>query len=606
MNNKRNAVITAIISTSILPVTAHNDGSHQVEELAATTVLARRALQAPTATTSKLYSLEPDALRPIGILDLTTALDQLPSVAISSSSQSGAIQGVRLRGLRPQDTQFRVDGVRFTRRLGNLDIFAGNSSLTGLSKVELLQGPQSALFGGGSSGGIVNLTTQRGYQGMKKRSTLEAGSFNSLSLENVQGGRWKKLSYYLSTKYQTTDNDTYGDNSEAGGYDNDSISINTALRLDYDLREDLAIGFTTRISESTYETPQYGGSHTKSNFVLSTLYSDFQVTDFVRSKITLSYLLENTEFSNFDVDYDQFGITSENAYQYSGTGSINFGLEYENQDYSNNSTFNPIKKKDHYTAAYLNHAYELQNLTIDAGVRHENYHSFGSHTSWKTGILYELNDKNTQLRANLGTGFNTPTLIQLYSPGGIAGNPNLSPETSLGWDVSITQKITDKHTASLTFFETEIEDAIQLNSTFTSYENTLGESNASGLTAAIDGEISPKINYLLNYTWLDRSLDGQPEQQLNAQIVFKPNDNLQFGFGAKYLDQRSYGGNNLSDAFILRAFGNYQINDHIKLHARVENLTDSKYSHVDFTSIFGAGDSPARRLGAFAGLTVEW
>ncbi|MGJ8655628.1 MAG: TonB-dependent receptor plug domain-containing protein [Akkermansiaceae bacterium] len=603
---QRKAVITAIISTSVFPALAQQDATLQIEELASTTAVARRALQAPNSTTATLYSLEPDALRSLGILDLTTALEQLPGVAISSSSQSGSIQGIRLRGLRPQDTQLRVDGVRFTRRLGNLDIFAGNSPMTGLAKVELLQGPQSALFGGGSSGGVVNLTTQRGYQGMKNSSSLEAGSFNSLSLENVQGGRWKKLSYYLSTKYETTDNDTYGDNSEAGGFDNDSVRINSALRLDYDVHEDLSIGFTSRISDSTYETPQYGGSHTESQFYLNSLYADYQITDSLRSKLTFSYLLENTEFSNFDVNYDQFGISSENAYQYSDTGSVNFGAEYENQDYSNNGSFNPINKKDHYTAAYLNHAYELENLTIDAGVRHENYQSFGSHTSWKTGVLYQLNEKNTQLRANIGTGFNTPTLIQLYSPGGIAGNPDLDPETSLGWDISITQKITDKHTSSLTFFETEIEDAIQLNSSFTSYTNTPGKSKASGITAAVNGELTDQVDYLVNYTWLDKSFAGQPEQQLNAQVVFKASDKLQFGLGAKYLDQRSYGGNNLSDALIVRAFSSYQLNDYIKLHGRIENLTDTEYSHVDFTSSFGPGDSPARRLGAFAGITVEW
>ena len=602
----KNAVITAIISTTINPALAHGDGSHGVEELIDTTVVARRASQLPSSTTSKLYSLEPDALRPIGILDLTTALEQLPGVTISSSSQSGAIQGIRLRGLRPQDTQVRVDGVRFTRRLGNLDIFTGNSPMTGLSKVELLQGSQSALFGAGSNGGVLNLTTKRGEKGMKKRSTLEAGSFNSLSLENVQGGRWKKLSYYLATKYQTTDNDTYGDNSEAGEFDNDSVRINSALRLGYDLREDLALGLTIRAADITYETPQFGGSRSESDFYLGTLYADYQITDLLRSKLTLSYLMENTEFSTFDVSYDQFGISSENAYQYSGIGSISFGAEYENQDYSNNSSFTPVNRKDHYTAVYLNHAYDLENLTIDAGVRYENYQSFGSHTSWKTGVLYHLNDRKTQLRANLGTGFNTPTLIQLYSPGGTAGNPDLDPETSLGWDIGITHEITDKHTGSLTFFETEIEDAIQINNGFTTYENTPGKSKASGITAALNGELTDQVSYLLNYTWLDKSFAGQPEQQLNAQVVFKANDKLQFGFGAKYLDQRSFGGNDLDDALIVRAFGSYQLNDYIRLHGRVENLTDTSYSHVDFTSSFGPGDSPARRLGVHAGITVEW
>jgi vitamin B12 transporter len=388
-HTKRNAVITALISTSIYPTTAlaHGDGKHGIEDLGDSTAIARRAIQLPSSVTSKLYSLEPDALRSIGILDLTTALEQLPGVTISRTSQPGASQGIRLRGLRPQDTQLRIDGVRFTRRLGNLDIFAGSSPMTGLSRVELLQGSQAALFGAGSNGGVVSLTTQRGSEGMENRSTLEAGSFNSFSLENAHGGRYKKLSYFLSYKYQTTDNDTYGDNSEAGGYDNDSVGFNTALRLGYDLREDLALGFTMRSSDSTFETPQFGGSSTESTFYLGTLYADYQVTDKLRSKLTFSYLMENTDFDGSsgasETSYDQFGISLENAYQYSGTGNISFGAEYENQDYSGFGT--PNGRKDHYTAAYLNHGYDSENLTIDTGLRFEDYQSFGSNLSWKAG-----------------------------------------------------------------------------------------------------------------------------------------------------------------------------------------------------------------------------
>jgi vitamin B12 transporter len=365
-----------------------------------------------------------------------------------------------------------------------------------------------------------------------------------------------------------------------------------------------------RLSDSSYETPQFGGSSTESDFYLGTFYIDHQVTDKLRSKLTFNYLMENTEFgSNSGIsqsNYDQFGISLENAYQYSGKGNVSFGAEYENQDYSGFGT--PDGRKYHYSAVYLNHGYDLKDLTLDAGLRFEDYQSFGSNLSWKAGARYAINEQKTQLRANVATGFNTPNFIQLFSPFafGVAGNPDLSPETSLGWDIGIEHQITDHHKGSITLFQTDIEDAILANYGAEIFENTPGESTASGIEAALNGDITDQIGYMLNYTWLDQSFDGQPQQQVNAQVVFKPNDTLEFGFGAKYLDQRSFGGNSLSDALILRAFGSYQVTDHVKLHARVENLTDTEYSHIDFTSSFGAGDFPARRLGVHAGVTVEW
>jgi len=438
---KSKAVFTAVIGTSVLHCGAQAqsdkpDSPQSIQELEETTVIARRAKQAPDATTSILYSLDAEDLKAIGINDLDTVLNQSPATLTSGGGQSGTIKAVRFRGLRPEDTQFRVDGIRITRGQANLDVFAGNTSLTGFSKVELLQGPQSTLYGGNSSGGIVNLTTQRGYAGQGRTSFVEAGSFNSLSIGHSEGGKYNDLSYFFASSFSTTDNDTFGDNSEANGFDNDSVKYESVLRLDYDLRDDLSIGFTARSNDSNTETPQ--GNIVDSEFFLGTLFADYQVNDKFHSKLTFSYLLENTDFISgfgFGVDYDQFGISSENSYQYSTQGQLNFGAEYENQDYTNSSSFDGVDRKDHYLAAYLNHAYELENFTFDAGVRYEDYQSFGSELSWNTGVLFQLNDQKTQLRANVGTGFTTPTLIQLFNPGsafGGVGNPDLDPETSLG------------------------------------------------------------------------------------------------------------------------------------------------------------------------------
>jgi hypothetical protein len=79
---KRSAVITALISTSLYTATAfaHGDDKHRIEELDSTTAIARRANQLIESTGSTIYSMEPDALRPIGILNLTDALEQLPGV----------------------------------------------------------------------------------------------------------------------------------------------------------------------------------------------------------------------------------------------------------------------------------------------------------------------------------------------------------------------------------------------------------------------------------------------------------------------------------------------------------------------------------------------
>ncbi len=596
------ASIACLTTTAIAHGDPNKPHSHNAD-LGTTTVVASRSVKDSSRVTSQLYIADVDALKDQGIGDFATALSYVPGSIISSSGQQGTIQGIRLRGLHPRHTQIRVDGVRLTSRQFGLQSFIGQGSLIGYSRLELLQGPQSALYGSGATGGVVNLTTKKGADNAYNRVRLEAGSFNSLSLETEQSGSLGKLNYYLFSRYSTTDNDTYGDNSETGTFDNDYVSNTSGLRLDYLATSDLELGLTFRMSDSTIETPQFGGSRTENEFILGTIYADYAINENWQSKLTFSYLVENTDFvsSGSGNDYDQFGISWENSLRYSDQGTLSFGAEYENQDYTGFGVTSG--RKDHYSAIYLNHSYQLANLTLDAGARFEDYQSFGSNTSWHTGAKYEFKQSGTSISANIGTGFNTPTLLQLFSPTlfGITGNPNLNPEESLGWDISVKQKF-GNHTASLTFFETDVKDAIVRDFGAGTFVNTPGKAKASGIEAALKGKISEQVRYNLGYTWLDRSIDRQPEQVVNAQVVFKPTAKIMLGLGAQYLDQRFYGGSHLKDALIVRAFGSYQLTDSIKLHARIENLTDTEYNQVSF---FGT-DFPARRLGVHAGFTYEW
>ena len=57
------------------------------------------------------------------------------------------------------------------------------------------------------------------------------------------------------------------------------------------------------------------------------------------------------------------------------------------------------------------------------------------------------------------------------------------------------------------------------------------------------------------------------------------------------------------DAYtVARLYGSYQLTDHVKLHARVENALNEDYDLSSFygTTIKGAG------TGLYAGITIDW
>lgn len=581
----------------------------KTEDLGTTTAVARRAEQPLSDTTSSLTSISADALSNKGITNLVDGITSQPGVIINRTfGQPGTGRGVHIRGLRPQDTQLRVDGIRFVERLGNARSLIGQTSLFGIERIELLKGGQAALYGAGANGGVLSLDTKHSVgDSISNRASIELGSFNSLSALYEKSGSIGMLDYYFYNSFTSTDNDTYANNSEVAGFDNDYTNHSRGFRLGYTVNEDLTLGLTFRRSESEVDTPQFGGSRSEQAFILSTLYADYQINDNWKTKLTLSYLTENSTFldpfSSRDTHYDQFGISWENVLDYSKNGSISFGAEYENNYFSDRFGA-PNGRKDHYNAVYLNHAYKLKDLTLESGVRYEDYASFGNHTSWQGGAKYDIKRTGTTIKANVGTGFSTPTFTELFSPlaFGLQGNSNLTPETTFGWDIGVEQVINENHRASLTFFETDIEDAIRGNFTTTFYENLSGKTKASGIEASFSGDITSQLNYQASYTWLDRSQAGQPEHTANAELVFKATDKLTVGVGAQYLDQRSYGGANLKDAFIGRVFGNYQLTEHVKLTGRIENFTDTEYNHANF----GGTTFPARRLGAHFGVAIEW
>ena len=67
-------------------------------------------------------------------------------------------------------------------------------------------------------------------------------------------------------------------------------------------------------------------------------------------------------------------------------------------------------------------------------------------------------------------------------------------------------------------------------------------------------------------------------QVWSADIHTSPVERLTVGFGAAAVNgRRDYDGSRMDSYCTLRCYAEYIINDHLKLHARVENLTDEKY-----------------------------
>ena len=105
---------------------------------------------------SAVTILDVSELEQSGITYLDDALKFVPGVISESiGGQRGSISSLLLRGTSTNQTHIRVDGVRLSGSNIASGGFLGNSSISGLSRIELLRGPQSALYGGDAIGGVL-------------------------------------------------------------------------------------------------------------------------------------------------------------------------------------------------------------------------------------------------------------------------------------------------------------------------------------------------------------------------------------------------------------------------------------------------------------------
>jgi outer membrane receptor protein involved in Fe transport len=134
---------------------------------------------------------------------LAESLRTIPGFRIQQLGGFGRLASIKTRGLRNQDTAVLIDGVRFrdvASISGDATAFLSDFTLTGISRVEILRGPGSSLYGTNAIGGTIDLQTPTPEAGMKGEI---GGLFGGYGLGRFyskfsDGTRDKKFAYGLS------------------------------------------------------------------------------------------------------------------------------------------------------------------------------------------------------------------------------------------------------------------------------------------------------------------------------------------------------------------------------------------------------------------------
>ncbi|WP_424930980.1 TonB-dependent receptor plug domain-containing protein [Amaricoccus macauensis] len=527
--------------------------------------------------------------RPFVLQQLTT----LPGVTFSQNGAPGSSSGFAIRGASEQYVRVYVDGIEISDPTGTQVSPSLSGLLTGdISRVEVLRGSQSALYGGQAVGGVIDITSSRATEdGFQTRYTLEGGSYNTFRGNLGFAGRDERGEFSLDISNYTTDGFSSADeddgNSEDDGFETTRISgtgrINTSEAValfgsafwqtqsgDYDR------GFPISDADFDYDSEQWGARF------------GADIAPFgsrLAHQLAMSYFDVEREY-NDDFPYSTEGNRIKAEYlgnlDWSDILGFQFGADWskETTDPSN------ADKEDSAITGIFGQAdwSPIYALTVNAALRLDEHSEFGSYTSGRLTGAYEL-PTETVLRASLGSGFRPPSNYELFS---LYGNPDLDPETSLSADLGVEQAFAGgRGNVSATLFWLEIEDLIEYDFATSAYAQSDGTSESKGVELAAAWEITEALSLLGSYTYTDaEDADGEdrdriPRHDFSVSLAGAVN-RISYGLEARYVADYTDGGTadteNFDEDFtVVNARVAYALTDQAEVYLRAENLFDAEY-----------------------------
>jgi vitamin B12 transporter len=142
-------------------------------------------------------------------LDVHEALQLVPGAQITQSGGRGGLSELFVRGGNSDANKVLIDGIPANDVGGAVDF--GVLSAVGIDQIEVLRGPNSALYGSDALAGVVSMTTPRGITSLPELTySADGGNFGTYRQEGTLGGSYKQFDYFSDFARFDTSNDIPG------------------------------------------------------------------------------------------------------------------------------------------------------------------------------------------------------------------------------------------------------------------------------------------------------------------------------------------------------------------------------------------------------------
>jgi vitamin B12 transporter len=562
------------------------------------------------------------------------ALSSIAGLSVVASGNPGSQTSVFVHGLDARDTLVTIDGRRQPPGLSGFDDNFANLTLDNVDQIEVVSTPVSSAQGPSAMGGVINVVTQsgKGVTTPVGDTWFEGGSFQTFREGASSRGQVGDFDYAVSASRQDSVYPalspgsaalfTPGFTAQADQYRNTGYRGNFGYQVTPDIYIDLHTTYNNAYTSSPgqFTAPDPTANLTTEQWMISpevtAKVTDFYTTKFYYARnqfrldsqdpynvqLNLGFGTPASELGNYQyrTQINTNSIDWQNDLQLAHNWTLSAGVQGDDSGYY---IYDDVLGAKTLTGdrrnigGYIASQYQpLPGLNIITSGRFDEYNQFNGEFSWRQGVSYLVAPTQTQLHASVARAVTPPPLEDTSFPPSFGAsfiNPNLAPESDLGWEAGVAQPLLDARvTPSVTYFHNDIHNYIESNApNFIPFN--IGHATTDGVDVGLDVKPVDTVTLHLGYTYLDAVNDTDYTRLLRRprnQFVFtgswQPIPELTLTVGGNWVldreddDAVTFAQVKAPDYFVLRASATYQINKNVSIWVRGENLTDASYQPV--------------------------
>ena len=417
--------------------------------------------------------------------DIESMTKDIPSL-FGTTPEAANRRGISIRGFSPRFTKILVNGIpvpgdnayKGLRSVGGSYSFIPPASA--ISRIEVIRGPMSSLYGSDALGGVINIITDEfsnefganlgsSYK-FARNKNISGELYNSLYLHSgliddvlsvsVYGKNLNKSEDKISYANREQKDRNFGAKLFLKPNENNDLTLELARS---DVKYKRTKGKTLSTGTNSVASERIKGdvinlSHEArlDNILLQSYLSYGKIKEIAQQNLTLKTL-------NFDTKGSYF--TDNNAF----TLGLNAKKEKLDEKATTADAAN-VKRYDY--SVYAEDDYRLiKDFILSTGIRYNYDENYGSHVSPRIYGIYSLNDFFA-LKGGVSTGYATPDIKQrtqdLALPfaggrGAQLGRSSLKPETSVSYEFGGVYNNNEGFETSLTGFYTSFKDMLSYN-----------------------------------------------------------------------------------------------------------------------------------------------